>query len=265
MKQRLLYALIILGIIFFVAFLLLITGKKNTQGKDYFQIKQEGKLNIVTEYNSVYYYIFDDTIAGMQYELCKYVEKCSGLNVEIFFENNMDLCIKGLENYTYDIIARNIPITNENKEFLSFTIPITQSKQVLVQRKPTSEDTIPLIRNQIDLANKEVYVPQNSSATLRLRNLSNEIAEPIYIREMEQYSTEQLIYMVAYKEIDYAVVDQELALKNSASFPGIDIKTDVGFTQLQAWAVRKTSPVLLDSLNSWISDFKNLKANKRKQ
>ena len=30
-----------------------------------------------------------------------------------------------------------------------------------------------------------------------------------------------------------------------------DIETDISFTQLQSWAVRKTSPILLDSLNSW--------------
>jgi membrane-bound lytic murein transglycosylase MltF len=263
MKPRFLYSSIISGIFFLIALLLInTTGKKNASKRDFFQISREGKLNIVTEYNSVDYYVSGDTIAGMQYELCKYIEKRSGLSVEIFLENNMDLCIKGLENCSYDIIARNIPITNENKDFLLFTVPVAQSKQVLVQRKPLAGDSTLLIRNQIDLASREVHVPQNSAAILRLRNLSDEIAEPIYIREMEEYSTEQLIYMVACKEIDYAVVDQELALKNSVFFPDIDVKTDIGFTQFQAWALRKTSPVLLDSLNVWISDFKN---GKRKQ
>jgi membrane-bound lytic murein transglycosylase MltF len=228
---------------------------KNDSLRDFPDIEKGGTLNIVTEYNSVDYYECRDTIAGLQYDLCKYIEQRSGLAVEIFIENNLDACIKGLENYTYDVIARNIPITNENKEQLSFTVPISQSKQVLVQRKPTKDDTIPLIRNQIDLAGKVVYAPQNSSGILRLRNLSEEIAETIHIQEIEEYSAEELIYMVAWKEIDYAVVEKELALKNKDSFPVIDVETDISFTQLQAWAVRKTSPVLLDSLNRWISDF----------
>jgi membrane-bound lytic murein transglycosylase MltF len=236
---------------------------KNDFLRDFSDIKKERTLNVVTEYNSVDYYVLGDTIAGLQYDLCKYIEQRSGLVVHIFLENNMDVCIKGLENYTYDVIARNIPITNENKEQLSFTVPISQSKQVLVQRKPAKDDTIPLIRNQIDLADKVIYVPQNSSGILRLRNLSEEIAETIHIQEIEEYSAEELIYMVACKEIDYVVVEKELALKNKANFPEIDVETDISFTQLQAWAVRKTSPVLLDSLNRWISDFRIEKPVKR--
>lgn len=263
MKKRSLHSSIIGGIVLLVVFFLVTTQGKNVLERDYFQIKQEGKLNIATEYNSLDYYITGDTIVGIQYELCKYIEKRSGLTVEIYPENDMYLCITGLENYTYDIIARNIPITNENKEFLSFTIPVGQSKQVLVQRKPSEGDSTFFIRNQIDLANKTIHVPKNSPNILRLRNLSEEIAEPIYIEEVEEYSKEQLIYMVASKEIDYAVVNQELALKNSISFPEIDIKTDISFTQLQAWAVRKTSPILLDSLNGWILDFKNYKTGKK--
>jgi membrane-bound lytic murein transglycosylase MltF len=220
--------------------------------RDFNKIKSSGVINVVTEYNSVNYYVSGDSIAGFQYELCKYIEQCSGLTVKIHLENNLDECIKKLEDKTYDIIARNIPITNENKEFLSFTIPITQNKQVLVQRKKTTDDAVPFIRNQIDLANQTVYVPQHSPCILRLRNLSEEIAEPIYIKEISDYTAEELIYMVAYKTIDYAVIDKELALKNSANFPEVDMDTDISFTQYQAWAVRKTSPVLLDSLNCWI-------------
>ena len=32
----------------------------------------------------------------------------------------------------------------------------------------------------------------------------------------------------------------------------LDIQTDISFTQLQAWAVRKSSPILRDSLNVWL-------------
>jgi membrane-bound lytic murein transglycosylase MltF len=262
MKHK--YKLILIFSIFLVIVILIIDFEEKTGLiRDLPDIESKGILNVVTGYNSVDYYVVDDTIAGSQYELCKYIEKQSGLTVEIAVENNLDVCIKGLENNTYDIIARNIPITNDNKKFLSFTIPITQNKQVLVQRKPAKGDSVLFIRNQIDLADKTVYVPQNSPTILRLRNLSEEIAEPIYIQESELYSAEQLIQEVANREIDYAVVDKELALKNHTYFPGIDIETDISFTQLQAWAVRKTSPVLLDSLNSWISEFKNRKIRKK--
>jgi membrane-bound lytic murein transglycosylase MltF len=254
-KKRLTGSFILL--LFFILIIWVISFGKNTvHERDFPEIKSSGVLNVVTEYNSIDYYVSGDSIAGFQYELCKYVEKRSGLKVNIRLENNLETCINNLEHNLYDIIARNIPITNESREMLAFTIPIAQSKQVLVQRKSTENDSTAYIYNQIDLANKTVYVSKNSPVVFRLENLSEEIAEPIYIEEISAYTAEQLIYMVSDGYIDYAVVDNEIALKNLQLFPNIDTNIDISFTQFQAWAVRKNAPVLLDSLNSWLSDYR---------
>jgi ABC-type amino acid transport substrate-binding protein len=227
---------------------------KRVSARDLPEIMKDKTLNVVTELDS------EDSIAGFQYELCKYIGKRSDLTVQIISENNFDLCIKGLQNNTYDIIARNIPITNENKQYLAFTVPVTVGNQVLVQRKSDEPDSTQIfIHNQIDLADKTIYVIKNSAATLRLRNLSEEIAESIHIREISDNSSEHLIYMVCDREIDYAVVDKTLAQKIASQLPEIDYGMDIGFNQLQAWAVRPSSPVLLDSLNVWITDFVNAK------
>ena len=187
--------------------------------------------------------------------MCQYIARRSGLKVQIYLENDLETAIRKLDNNEYDVIAQNIPITKENKRFLAFTVPITQNKQVLVQRKKNKTDSVLFISNQLDLANETIYVTNNSPSILRLNHLSEEIAEPIHIKEVEGYTSEQLIYMVANKEIDYAVVDKGFALKNSKLFPDLDFNTDISFTQLQAWAVRKNAPVLLDSLNIWITAF----------
>ena len=62
--------------------------------------------------------------------------------------------------------------------------------------------------------------------------------------------------MVAKGDIDYAGGDQQIARVSKENLPEIDIDTDISFTQLQSWAVRKDSPILLDSLNSWLSQIK---------
>ena len=62
--------------------------------------------------------------------------------------------------------------------------------------------------------------------------------------------------MVAKGDIDYAVCDLQIAKISKENLPEIDIDTDISFTQLQSWAVRKDSPILLDSLNSWLSQIK---------
>ena len=42
----------------------------------------------------------------------------------------------------------------------------------------------------------------------------------------------------------------------SKHYPEIDFSTDISFTQFRSWALRLTSPLLLDSLNIWLKDTK---------
>jgi membrane-bound lytic murein transglycosylase MltF len=230
--------------------------KSTKSTRDLPDIMENNILNVVTENNSVDFNVDGNSITGFQYELCHFISQRTGLTIQLFLEKNLETASRKLENKEYDVIAQNIPITNENKRYLTFTIPITQSKQVLVQRKNNNADSVSFIANQLDLANKAIYVTKKSPVVLRLNNIAEEIAEPIHIVEIADCTSEQLIYMVAEKRIDYAVVDKEISLKTAKLFPELDFNTDISFTQLQAWVILKTSPVLLDNLNVWITTFK---------
>lgn len=224
--------------------------------RDYPEIKAEGILRMVTEYNQSGYYIAGDTIEGFQYELSQAIAQISGLEVQTHLVMSLAESFEMLANNKCDIIARNIPTTSEIKEDYLFTEPIVLNKQVLIQRTEKANDGIKPIRNQLDLAGKTLYIPKDSPAQLRLQNLGHEIGDTIYVKEDDLYSGEQLAIMVAKKDIDYAVCDQQIARKSKELLPEIDIETDISFTQLQSWAVRKDSPILLDSLNSWLNRIK---------
>jgi len=245
--------IVLLFIVVAIMFVLwvFVINKKYTP-RDYPEIKNEGILRIVTEYSTLGCKVSGDTIKEFQYDLCKAIEKISGLTVEIHLENSFDKSIEGLYSQTYDIIARNIPITTETRNIFAFTKPIALGRQVLVQRTAKANNNIPPIRNQIELAHKVLHITKNSPSILRLRHLEEEIADIIYIQEDDLYTDEYLIRQVAEGNIDYAVVDYAIAAKNKKTFPQIDIQTDISFTQLQAWALRKDAPVLLDSLNRWL-------------
>lgn len=224
--------------------------------RDYAEIQQEGVLRMVTEYNQLGYYVSGDTIEGFQYELGQAIARLAGIEVEIQLEMSHSKSFEALSSNRADIIARNIPITSALKDLYLFTDPILLNKQVLIQRTAKANEGIQPIRNQLDLAQKTLYIPQHSPALLRLTNLESEIGDTIYVVEEPLYSSEQLIIMVAKGDIDYAVCDQQIALQLKSQFPEIDIDTDISFTQLQSWAVRKDSPILRDSLNSWFNQLK---------
>lgn len=224
--------------------------------RDYPEIKQEGILRLVTEYNQFGYYVAGDTIQGFQYELSQAIAKISGLEVQTHLVMSLAESFKELSENKCDIIARNIPITSDIKEKYLFTEPIVFNKQVLIQRTEEANNGIKPLRNQLDLSGKTLYIPKDSPALLRLQNLSHEIGDTIYVIEEPLYSGEQLAIMVAKGDIDYAVCDQQIARLSKQQLPEIDINTDISFTQLQSWAVRKDSPILLDSLNSWLNQIK---------
>lgn len=234
---------------------MLILRRYGRSSRDYNEIRTEGVLRMVTEYNLSGYFESGDTLAGFQYELSRAISEIAGLEVQIELEMSLAESFKGLKNRKYDVIARNISITSEIKENYLFTDPVVLDKQVLIQRK--TNDSIPLVRNQLELAQKTIYIPTHSVALLRIQNLQHEIGDTIYVVKAGQFSSEQLIGMVNEGDIDYAVCDYQIATIAKKQFPEIDIETDISFMQLQSWAVRKESVVLLDSLNSWFRQMRD--------
>ncbi len=222
--------------------------------RDYPEIAAEGILRGVTEYNAISYYVEGDSLAGFYHDIFRAFARDKALKAELVPEMSFEKRLSGLRSGEFDVIAYGIPITSEWKDSLLFTIPLAQTKQILVQRKLNEEDSI-AINSQIDLAGKTLYVVKGSPAILRIHNLANEIADTIYIHQIEDYGVEQLIAMVAHGDIDFVVCEESIAQTMTDSLANIDISTGIGFTQLYAWAVSKHSPELLDTLNHWLEDF----------
>lgn len=226
------------------------------QARDYAEIQKEGVIRAVMEYNSIGMFADGDTLSGFYYELIQAFAKAHGLKADITPEMSFAQWLKMLSNGSCDLVASGIPINSHLKDSLLFTKPIVLSKEVLVQRKPGKEDDSTFINNQLELAQCTLHVVKGSPAILRIRNLSDEIADTIYIKEIEHYGMEQLIALVAHGDIGYAVCDEHIAQAAADSMPQIDLSTDIGFTQFYAWGVSKQSPVLLDTLNAWLDRFK---------
>ena len=223
--------------------------------RDYAAIAKEGILRVATEYNSISFYVDGDTISGSHYELIQAFHRDKRLKAEITPVMSFEERLKGLSEGRYDVIAYGILATSKLKDSLLLTSPIVLNKQVLVQRKENGENDSLYIRNQLDLARRALHVVKGSPSILRIQNLGNEIGDTIYIKEIEKYGPEQLISLVAHGDIDYAVCDESIARAVADSLSQIDINTAISFTQFYSWAVSKQSPVLLDSLNTWLDKF----------
>lgn len=264
MKKSRLLKYILLGVVAALVATFVLPEKETRKGypRDYAAIAAEGILRAATEYNSISFYVDGDTLSGFHYELIEAFAREHGLKVAIMPEMSFNERLEGLAEGKYDVIAYGILATSELKDSLLLTSPIALNRQVLVQRKPTAPDDSLYIKSQLDLAGKTLNVVKGSPSILRIRNLGNEIGDTIYIKEIEKYGSEQLIALVAHGDIDYAVCDESIARAAADSLPQIDINTAISFTQFYSWGVNKQSPVLLDSLNTWLEKFKQGKEYK---
>ena len=231
--------------------------------RDYETIKQSGIIRAVTEYNSISYHAVGDSIEGFHYELLKAFAQEKGLKAEIIATMSLEERWNGLQSGKYDILANNVLITAERQDTLLCTNPIILNKQVLIQRKAQHENDSLFVNSQLDLAQKTIHIVKDSPYKLRIQNLSHEIGDTIYVKEVDKYGQEHLLAMVAYGDIDYAVCDESLAKASINEYPQLDMQTAISFTQFYSWGVHKNNTALLDTLNLWLDTYKQTQEFKK--
>ncbi len=237
---------------------------KETLSIDLDQITERGKIIALTGYNAYSYFIYRGQPMGFEYDLVTRLADELNLELEIKVVRELDKMFEMLENGEGDLIAYNLTVTKNRSKKYAFSEHHHTSRQVLVQRKPDNWRNMmrhqierKLIRNPIDLEGKTVYVRGASAYLSRMKNLSDEIGGDINIIEASSdLTTEDLIQAVADGEIEYTIADDNVAELNKAYYSNIDVATYVSFPQRIAWAVRKSSPDLLNAINGWIHKIK---------
>jgi membrane-bound lytic murein transglycosylase F len=243
------------------------TDVQQTKDKDHVTdldgIRERGRLVVAADFSSTSYFIYRGQPMGYQYQMLQELANYLDLRLDVRVSSDIDETFNQLNTGDIDLIAMNLTVTADRKEKVAFTLPHSQTRQVLVQRMPENYRRLhpsqlkdSLIRNQLDLANQTVYVQKGSAYADRLKTLSNEIGAEINIVQVA-IEAEQLVQMVAKGEIDYTVADENVASVNKTYYPMLDIETAVSFPQNLAWAVRKNSDELKIEIDNWLEDFKH--------
>lgn len=226
-------------------------------------IRASGKLSVITDYNSINYYIYKGEPVGYQYELLKAFAKYFNVSLQMKVENNFEKAKAALETGKVDVVALGMTVTGQRMKQFDFTDPIIISRQMLVQRLPKNWRQIHtrnevekgLVRNSLELAKKTIHVQEGSVFRKRLETLSNEIGDTIYIIDDER-DMEELVEAVSKGKIDYTITDEHIAVSLIHNYNNIDIKTPVSFHQKIAWALRKeTDNQLLFEINQWLAGY----------
>lgn len=227
-------------------------------------IKERGYITALVDNNSFSYFIYKGKPVGYEYELLKLFAKELKVDLKIKVISGVENGIHKLNTGEGDIIAFPLTVTEERTEYVSFSRPLFNSYQVLVQRKPENWKNLRqaeidknVIRDSHALIGKEVHVMRSSSFAERMRNLSLEIGgDVIVVEDSANAESESLIKQVALGNIEYTVADHPIAAVNANYYPNLDVSTILSSPQQIAWSVRKNSPELLKVIDAWLVKIK---------
>ena len=221
--------------------------------RDLDEIIASGELVVLTLHGATDHYVHQGKNRGYQYELARRFARDLGVKFRLQVVGNKGKMEEMLLNGEGDLIAYRLPITMERKQRFSFADKKAMTNQVLIQ--PRSDSAV---RSVVELIGKEVFVLAGTKYESRLRNLNDELGGGIFIKTIpDTIGIDELIDMVSLKLIPFAIADNDLAQLNNTYLRNIDYSVSVSFPQLSGWAVRKTSPKLLEKINAWFNRVEN--------
>jgi len=254
--------------------------------RDLTQIRERGSLVVLAPYNSTTYFIYQGQPLGYEYELLQAFTKDLGVTLKMVVVTDPKSLFPLLNSGEGDIAAdRLIPPVGpttalEDQSPVSFSRALYRTEAVLVQQAqppsaagegtekalaPGPADPLPevdiqarLVTRPSQLAGRTVSLPEKSAYHQTLIELSEEISGDIYVVEMgEKIQDETLAQRVARGEVQFTVMQKNLADLKEAEFKNLKVRPILGQTHSVSWALRRNSPELMNELNHWIEEKKN--------
>ncbi|HKQ99096.1 MAG TPA: transporter substrate-binding domain-containing protein [Pyrinomonadaceae bacterium] len=250
--------------------------------RDLAEIKKRGQLIVLAPYNSTTYFLYRGEPLGYEYELLQAFAKEQGVALKVVVVTDRKSLYPLLNAGEGDLVASRLIPTEEDKKNVSFTRELYRTEPALVQQalppekanlpepaekalQPGPDEELPeteiqarRVTRPAQLAGQTVTLPEKSAYHRTLVELSDNISGDINVVEMGgKIEDEALAQKVAAGEVEFTVMQSNLAELKEAEFKNLKIRPIVGHSHSVAWAVRKNAPELESELNRWIEEKKN--------
>lgn len=249
------YIALLAAVFLIMVFTRNIAGKGLSDGAGHGNAMRDS-INIAIQISPIGVSTHGDTLGGFYYDMIRQIAAKEHLALKIEAFTQVTSALNDLGSGKYDVVISDIPITGGLRDKYLFTNPIYADRQILVQLTD-SITGLPPIRSVSDLRGDTVYIAARSPFMSRLRNLSRELGDTIYVFQDKHYGPEQLMLLTAIGQLKNVVVNEQTARSIAQDYPQLDLSVSLSFNQFQSWAVSERKPKLLDSLNVWIDRFKS--------
>ena len=214
------------------------------------EIKESGKITVITRNNSHCYYTYRDKPMGFEYDLAKAFSDYLGVSLNVVTSHWEEL-FDVLNGGGGDFIAASLTNTPLREDLIDFS-----DEYLAIQQQAVIHTSNYNTRKIEDLKGKTIHVRHGTSYEERLNELKNEGLD-ITIEVHEDTPTEELIRMVAEKEIEVTIADSNIALLNRRYYPDIKIAFPIEEQQSLGWAVKKGETALQEKINEFFNKIKD--------
>ncbi|HWA50684.1 MAG TPA: lytic transglycosylase F [Dongiaceae bacterium] len=231
-------------------------------------MRQRKQIRILVPFSKTFYFIDrGGKQFGATYEVGRAFEdwlnkqdKAKTLKTSVvFIPVPRDKLLSGLVDGTGDIAAGNITITDARAKLVQFSDPLAWGIKEILVTGPSA----PPVASFDDLAGQEIFVRESSSyhEHLLALNQAREAAgkQPIIISKIDdELEDEDILEMVSAGLLPWAVVDQHKVRIWNNILPNLTLHSDLAVHEGGeiAWAMRKDSPLLLNTVNKFVDQHK---------
>jgi membrane-bound lytic murein transglycosylase F len=212
-------------------------------------IISRGSLRVAVDNNSSSFYIYRGRRMGYEYELLLDLGKELGVEIEFVVASGFDEAFGKLEDGRVDLVAMNVQQNEERESFVTFTESLGAMSTVLVGReKLTSWDS---------LGSDTVYVRKGAVYKSQLELLKDSLHLDFSILEVQDHE-EILLDRVYEQEVRWTVAEKNVAQTNATYYDELQLGLEVSKEEPVTWAMRSSSPELLQAVNSWLVEKKEV-------
>jgi membrane-bound lytic murein transglycosylase F len=211
-------------------------------------IKSHGKLRILVPKRRDSWLPREGNPQDMEQELARSFARSMNLEPVLVYVENFDQLIPSLISGKGDLIAANLTITKKRKQQISFTVPVDQSRELLVSHSADKS-----IKKKSDLKKRTVAIQKNTSYEETLLSLQKKypgIKTEILAGNLD---IDEILDKIASKKIDLTILDSNI-LKQTIKYRS-DFKSTLNLTRERslAWGVRQNNKKLLKALNRYLN------------
>ena len=227
-------------------------------GGDLDEIKKRGVLRVAMPNNSSSYFVYRGQPLGYQYEMAKRLARSLGVRLQAVAPALHTDMLLLLEAGRIDLIAATLTITPEREERISFSEPLLEVREMLVQ--PAGAEPI---TNFEGLADKEIHVRRSASYWTTLQEVENRVVGLKIVAADENLETESILNQVASGEVPLTVADSNIIERHRTYRDDVQATLVMSGAKQLAYSVRQDAPKLLEAVNAFVTKTRDSKFAKR--